>query len=256
MTCYFPGCQIPVVVFVQNEPVVNVIIAHIRGARPGSARYDAGMSDDERRSFANLVLLCKPHHDWIDRLHADRYPPELLLEWKAKREQGQLLDLGSVPRLTERLASLIESAVASIVPQRLISAEIDLGIRTSRELITIPPHSFREYFDANPELGEPVVVVKARNLGRFPHSIVSYVIRLEPDGTNLMPNDWYSGINPRLPVRLEIGQALNWLTPMNVVKDIITTYQSTGGLVKGLRAELQLGTGLSVRSRQLSIAFI
>ncbi len=49
-TCYFPGCKTPVIVFVEGEPVSNAQIAHIRGANPGSPRYDPAMTDDERRS--------------------------------------------------------------------------------------------------------------------------------------------------------------------------------------------------------------
>jgi hypothetical protein len=35
-TCYFPECATQVVVFICDEPVSNVQIAHIRGAKPGS----------------------------------------------------------------------------------------------------------------------------------------------------------------------------------------------------------------------------
>jgi len=58
-TCYYPDCKTPVIVFVEDEPVSNVEIAHIKGAYPGSPRYDPAMTDDERRSFPNLILLCK-----------------------------------------------------------------------------------------------------------------------------------------------------------------------------------------------------
>jgi hypothetical protein len=58
-TCYFPGCKTSVIVFVESEPVSNAQIAHIRGANPGSPRYDPAMTDDERRSYANLILLCE-----------------------------------------------------------------------------------------------------------------------------------------------------------------------------------------------------
>jgi hypothetical protein len=79
-TCYFPGCKSPVIVFVEGEPVSNAQIAHIRGANPGSPRYDPAMTDDGRRSYANLILPCEPHHEFVDRRHPDRYPPEMLAE--------------------------------------------------------------------------------------------------------------------------------------------------------------------------------
>ena len=33
-------------------------IAHIRSAEQTSARYDTSMTDDQRRAFENLILLC------------------------------------------------------------------------------------------------------------------------------------------------------------------------------------------------------
>lgn len=43
-------------------------VAHIRGAEPGSARYDAAFAKDtdRLRAFDNLVLLCRVHHRRID----------------------------------------------------------------------------------------------------------------------------------------------------------------------------------------------
>ena len=49
-TCYRPECSEPVVRFINNDPRVNVQIAHIRAAEPGGARYDANMTDEARRS--------------------------------------------------------------------------------------------------------------------------------------------------------------------------------------------------------------
>ena len=113
-TCYFTGCQTRVIVFVDGEPVSNVEIAHIRGAVPGSPRYDSTMNDDERRSFANLILLCTPHHKIVDRLHPDDYPVAVLANWKAQHERDAGIDGSVLSPLTEdRLLDLIEKAVAS-----------------------------------------------------------------------------------------------------------------------------------------------
>jgi tetratricopeptide (TPR) repeat protein len=37
-------------------------ICHIEGANPGSARFKATQSDEDRRAFENLLLLCHKHH--------------------------------------------------------------------------------------------------------------------------------------------------------------------------------------------------
>jgi hypothetical protein len=44
------------------------------------------MFDDQRRDFAHLVVMCKPHHEIIDIREPDLYPPEILLRWKQQRE--------------------------------------------------------------------------------------------------------------------------------------------------------------------------
>jgi hypothetical protein len=67
-TCCFQDCAEPVVRTVEGYVAVNVQIAHIHGAHPGSPRYDPTMSDPDRASFDNLLLLCKPHHDLTDVL--------------------------------------------------------------------------------------------------------------------------------------------------------------------------------------------
>ncbi|PKP60386.1 MAG: HNH endonuclease [Candidatus Altiarchaeales archaeon HGW-Altiarchaeales-1] len=66
--CAFPGCN---TILVQNstqfdkESIIGEI-THIKGKRPGSARYDPAMSDKERNSYNNLILLCNNHHQLID----------------------------------------------------------------------------------------------------------------------------------------------------------------------------------------------
>jgi hypothetical protein len=64
---------------------VNARVCHIRGRAPGSARYDAGMSDVERGHFDNLILMCPNHHTLVDDLEPHRFSVEFLtdIEWKA-----------------------------------------------------------------------------------------------------------------------------------------------------------------------------
>ena len=109
-TCYFPDCTTPIVVFLDGDPHVNFEIAHIRDANPGN-RYEPRMSDDERRSFRNLVLLCKPHHTLVDKSHPERYRVEDLEEWKAAREGPGVEALTGLRGVTEaKLAELITAA--------------------------------------------------------------------------------------------------------------------------------------------------
>ncbi len=84
--CYWPGCPEPILRRADGRMFFIGQRVHIRGAFPGSARFDPAMTDDQRRDFANLVVMCTPHHDIIDIKEPDLYPPEILLRWKDQRE--------------------------------------------------------------------------------------------------------------------------------------------------------------------------
>jgi hypothetical protein len=83
-SCAYTGCEQRL-----TDPSwkqVNAHIAHIRGERPGAARFDALMTDTERNGFENLILLCPNHHHVIDALEPDTHTVELLLEMKQRHE--------------------------------------------------------------------------------------------------------------------------------------------------------------------------
>lgn len=42
-------------------------MCHIVGEKKGSARYHSTLSDDDKNSYSNLILLCSHHHDIIDK---------------------------------------------------------------------------------------------------------------------------------------------------------------------------------------------
>lgn len=168
-TCYFTDCQTPVIVFVDGEPVSNVEIAHIRGAVPGSPRYDLTMTDDERRSFANLILLCTPHHKIVDRLHPDDYPVEVLADWKAQHERDFGADGSILSPLTEdRLLDLIEKAVAST--ER----------RSERQLV----FAFLSFLDGRRVLFDPWTIEESRYVTA---SILETRSRIDSDFAHLRP---------------------------------------------------------------------
>ena len=62
--CYFPNCKNPLVD--KESGKVTGKICHIKGRKPGAARYDPDQADEERHGFDNLVLMCSIHHDVID----------------------------------------------------------------------------------------------------------------------------------------------------------------------------------------------
>ena len=60
--CAFPKCTQAII----RGATVLGKVCHIKGRKPGSARYDAAQSNEERHGYDNLVLLCGIHHDVID----------------------------------------------------------------------------------------------------------------------------------------------------------------------------------------------
>ena len=123
-TCYFPGCLRPVIVSVEDEPHVDVHIAHIRDANPGN-RHVESMSGDDRRAFSNLILLCKPHHDLVDKTHPERYGIVILEQWKSLKEAGYSEQLAAEPALSEEFLedTLKDTAVIMSVTGALLRVE-------------------------------------------------------------------------------------------------------------------------------------
>jgi hypothetical protein len=258
LTCYHPGCEVEIVVFIEGEPVVNVEIAHIYGAHPGAPRYKASMSDDERRSFSNLLLLCKPHHILVDRLHVDRYPAELLKSWKLEREQGRLDELRSVASLTEeRLIALIESAVRSAGPERRAEVELLLGAVTGHGLMTVPPDNYSWLATTNPGLGVPALIMRIRNKGALPVFLESQSLRFNPIGPSLMGRNDFPMVNPALPLRLDSGESASWCSSVDLVSRIVAFFGSRGHEVESVSSEARLGSGETIESEPVDTsAFI
>lgn len=61
--CAFTGCT---EVLLQQDGNWNCEVAHIYGVKPGSARGDHNLTNEELRQSSNLVLMCPNHHNKID----------------------------------------------------------------------------------------------------------------------------------------------------------------------------------------------
>jgi hypothetical protein len=61
--CAFPGCTEELVT---NDDLFVGQVCHISAAEARGRRYDTGQTDEQRRSPANLLLLCYPHHVRVD----------------------------------------------------------------------------------------------------------------------------------------------------------------------------------------------
>ncbi|WP_322770081.1 hypothetical protein [Frankia sp. Cr1] len=120
-----------------DEPCVAVFIAHIRAAKSGGPRYDVSMTPLERKSFPNLILLCKRHHEKIDDKDTqNHYTVETLTAWKSAREKGLADKVIGLDRLTEdRLAELLVETTTEFRTE--IFGSLDRLHGTSREAVDI-----------------------------------------------------------------------------------------------------------------------
>jgi len=81
--CAFPKCATPLV----DPQSVSIVgeVCHIKGDKPGAARYDPNQSNEERHGFDNLLLMCNVHHKVIDDDEA-AYTVERLVQMKKDHE--------------------------------------------------------------------------------------------------------------------------------------------------------------------------
>jgi len=79
--CAFPGCT-QLLINHQNKFVGQ--ICHIEAAKKGGERFNPNSSDEERRSYENLLILCYPHH--IETNDVSDYSVDLLKKCKAEHE--------------------------------------------------------------------------------------------------------------------------------------------------------------------------
>ncbi len=61
------------------------IACHICAASPGGSRYDPKMTREKRKSPENCIWMCPTHAEIIDH-DPNKYPKELLHEWKKEAE--------------------------------------------------------------------------------------------------------------------------------------------------------------------------
>ncbi|WP_340012238.1 hypothetical protein MHI32_09605 [Paenibacillus sp. FSL H7-0690] len=79
--CAFPGCVRPMM---NSDGEFVGQICHIEAAEPGGERFNPEQSNEERRSFENLLILCYDHH--VATNNVERYPVTMLVQMKRDHE--------------------------------------------------------------------------------------------------------------------------------------------------------------------------
>jgi len=95
----------------RDEKTIIAKICHIEAASSDGPRYNSNMTDDERRDFENLILLCDECHSIIDNKDTEtKYTVLLLKEWKRSHEdkcrRGKLI---KNPKLINQAINAIAS---------------------------------------------------------------------------------------------------------------------------------------------------
>lgn len=92
--CAAPDCTRSLIAK-DGETIISKI-CHIEAANKNGPRFNPKMTDDERRHFNNLILLCDECHSIIDNMENEaKYSVFLLKEWKKNHESKQLTKLNS-----------------------------------------------------------------------------------------------------------------------------------------------------------------
>ncbi|WP_025663948.1 tetratricopeptide repeat protein [Aquimarina megaterium] len=123
--CAKPGCTNPVIA--EDQKTVIGQICHISAASPNGPRYNEEMTDEERRSYENLILLCGEHHEIIDNIdNVDDYDTEKLKQWKRDHElhyQATPLEINQeqIEILVKRLSQKQKDPLPIVIFTTLVS---------------------------------------------------------------------------------------------------------------------------------------
>lgn len=110
--CAEPTCTRKLV-SVDGSSIISKI-CHIEAASENGPRYNASMTEDERRGFDNLILLCDEHHTIIDNSdNVKNYPVELLKLWKTNHEK-KIMELITSKNLLSKHPLALNKVINSI----------------------------------------------------------------------------------------------------------------------------------------------
>lgn len=121
--CANPNCTKKLIA----EDGISIIskICHITAASKEGPRFDQTLSDNERRGFDNLILLCDEHHVIVDnKENESEYPVQLLKKWKSDHERKILESISNKDLLSKhplalnRVINVISSKMDEVLDLR------------------------------------------------------------------------------------------------------------------------------------------
>jgi hypothetical protein len=107
--CAFPDCRQELIRLGVSTSTVVGEEAHIVAKEPEGPRGESALTEAERNSYCNLILLCPTHHTIVDKSEAD-FSVKELLQIKSAHETWVAAQLGvAAPTTNElRYAELIQ----------------------------------------------------------------------------------------------------------------------------------------------------
>jgi hypothetical protein len=171
--CAFPGCT-QVLISTNNKFITQV--CHIEAANPGGERYNPDQTDEERRAYENLMLMCYPHH--IETNDIDIYTVGVLQDMKNTHEshfQESIFKINE--EALYRLSLEMESFWAEIVllnSVKHICEEFAVPINSKADFFELLKETFtlvddieevNEYFEESDEILNNEVIELLEKLG-------------------------------------------------------------------------------------------
>lgn len=110
--CSFSDCneRLTVTQAAYSAPHTLGEMAHIKGKKHGSNRYDETQTDDQRDSYENLILLCPNHHTRIDKPENEGiFTVDALMQMKMNHEASisRCLDSVEISNINELKGQII-----------------------------------------------------------------------------------------------------------------------------------------------------
>lgn len=118
--CQNPSCAQQLFVETDKGETIHFAeMAHIFAASDGGPRSDVNLTDAERGSYENLILLCANCHTTIDKA-PEHYPDTMIKQWKRDRSE-RLADLFGVRAFLSR--SEVRAAIEPLLTANKVTFE-------------------------------------------------------------------------------------------------------------------------------------
>jgi hypothetical protein len=254
-TCYFPACRRAILTYESGEPLVDVQIAHIAAAEPGGPRFDASMTDEQRRSIDNLILLCQAHHNLVDKVRPEDFPADELRRWKSENEDPALRSALLAASINDaNLEQTLMSIASAVSPTRSATVELSAAVLSGNQALTAPVQGFAEVFGSGAEFNDwgLAIVISVRNKGQLDIVVESVSLHWSLDGVN-SPAVFYPPVHSRadrLPHRVADGGAGHWPIAAANIRGNVQALQNAASVVS-VKAVVTLSSGEQFESASM-----